>query len=198
MIDQKNKNQRTIIIVALISIVPFIIAWGLTESSTFKLASTNKGNLIVPILTTEKADFSGVGAFSEENISELSGHWVMLNYIVGNKCDKLCIESIHATKQIRLMLNKDLTRVRRAVILQAGKQEESFSSWWEADLRLLKLQASQTLLDKIKVFKPEGIENGSIIIMDPLGNLMMHYDANYDPYAVKSDLKKLLRISQIG
>jgi hypothetical protein len=34
--------------------------------------------------------------------------------------------------------------------------------------------------------------------MDPLGNLMMQYDPGFDPYDVKKDLKKLLKISQIG
>ena len=154
--------------------------------------------MIVPIITTEKADLSGMDTFTRENIAELGGHWVILNFIVGSECDQLCLDSIHATKQIRLMLNKDLTRVRRALIVMGGKQEKSFASWWEEDLRLLKLQASSGLLKKIKTFKSEGIANGGIIIMDPLGNLMMYYDANFDPYAVKGDLKKLLRISQIG
>ena len=198
MIDQTRKNKRTIIIVALMTIIPFLTAWGLTKSSTFKLPSTNKGELIVPIITTKKADFSGIDTFSSENISELGGHWVMLNFIVDKECNQLCLDSMHATKQIRLMLNKDLTRVRRALIVMGGEQKESFSSWWKKDLRLLKLKVNAALLAKIKAFNPEGIANGGIIIMDPLGNLMMYYDANYDPYAVKGDLKKLLRISQIG
>ncbi|CAB9541795.1 hypothetical protein BROOK1789C_1837 [Bathymodiolus brooksi thiotrophic gill symbiont] len=198
MIDQTNKNKRTIIIVALMSIIPFMIAWGLTESSTFRLPSTNRGDLIEPIITTERSELSGMDAFTVKNIKELSGHWVMLNFISGGICDQLCKDAMHATKQIRLMLNKDLTRVRRALIVMEGKQEASFSSWWEDDLRLLKLQPSKSLLEKIKAYKPEGISNGAIIIMDPLGNLMMHYGADFDPYAVKGDLKKLLRISQIG
>ena len=198
MIDQKNKNQRTIIIVALMTMVPFTIAWLLTESASFRPASTNKGDLIVPIITTEKLDFTGVDTFSSENIAEIPGHWVMLNYIEGNECDKTCSDSIHATKQIRLMLNKDLTRVRRAVVIVPGNQTLAVTEWWKEDLRLLKIKPSASLLEKIKIYKPDGLVNGAIMIMDPLGNLMMHYDANFDPYAVKGDLKKLLRISQIG
>jgi len=198
MIDQTNKNQRTIIIVALMTMVPFTIAWLLTESASFRPASTNKGDLIVPIITTEKESFTGVDAFSAENMAELPGHWVMLNYIEGNECDKACSDAIHATKQIRLMLNKDLTRVRRAVVVVSGNQALAVTEWWKEDLRLLKIKPSASLLEKIKVYKPDGLVNGAIMIMDPLGNLMMHYDANFDPYAVKGDLKKLLRISQIG
>jgi len=198
MIDQKNKNQRTIIILALMSIVPFSIAWMLTGEADFRPSSTNKGDLVLPIITTERTDITGVDAFSTENIKEISGHWIMLNIISEAVCDKVCTDAIHATKQIRLMLNKDLTRVRRAVIVMQGKQEASFSSWWKEDLRLLKLKPSEKLMADLKKYKPEGIANGGILIMDPLGNIMMHYGAGFDPYAVKSDLKKLLRISQIG
>jgi len=79
-----------------------------------------------------------------------------------------------------------------------GNQELAGTEWWKDDLRLLKIKPSAALLEKIKIYKPDGLVNGAIMIMDPLGNLMMHYDANFDPYAVKGDLKKLLRISQIG
>jgi hypothetical protein len=53
---------------------------------------------------------------------------------------------------------------------------------------------STTIKQKVR---PE-LTSGMLILMDPLGNLMMQYKAGFDPYAVKSDLKKLLRISQIG
>jgi len=198
MSDQKNKNHRTIIVLALMSIIPFSIAWMLTGETSLIPSATNKGDLVVPIITTEVSDLEGVDAFSAENIKEIGGHWVMLNSISGDSCDKICADAIHATKQIRLMLNKDLTRVRRAVIIVKGKQQDSFSSWWKGDLRLLKLKPSEKVMAALKKYKPEGLANGSILIMDPLGNIMMHYGAGFDPYAVKSDLKKLLRISQIG
>jgi hypothetical protein len=35
-------------------------------------------------------------------------------------------------------------------------------------------------------------------VVDPLGNLMMSYDAAKNPRGLLEDLKKLLRLSQIG
>jgi hypothetical protein len=104
--------------------------------------STNKGELIVPVVTTERSDLLGVDDFSVENIKELAGHWVILNIIPDKECNQVCIDAIHATKQLRLMLNKDLPRVRRAVILVQGIQEKSFQPWWDADDRLLKVKIS--------------------------------------------------------
>ena len=198
MNNQQKKNQRTIIILALMTAIPFSIAWYLTKNPDFQPMATNKGDLITPVVTTERSDLMGVDDFSVENIKELEGHWVILNIIPNKGCNQLCIDAIHATKQLRLMLNKDLPRVRRAVILVQGVQEESFQPWWGADDRLLKVKPSSTLLEKIKQKVAAEFTDGMIILMDPLGNLMMQYKSGFDPYAVKRDLKKLLRISQIG
>jgi len=198
MNNQQKKNQRTIIILALMTAIPFSIAWYLTKNPDFQPMATNKGDLIAPVVTTERSDLMGVDDFSVENIKELEGHWVILNIIPNKGCNQLCIDAIHATKQLRLMLNKDLPRVRRAVILVQGVQEESFQPWWDADDRLLKVKPSSILLEKIKQKVAAELTDGMIILMDPLGNLMMQYKSGFDPYAVKSDLKKLLRISQIG
>ena len=199
MTDQIKKNHRTIIILALMTLVPFSFAWYLTTDPDFRPGSTNNGKLIIPVVTTKRADFKGVDQFSKDNLKELNGHWVMLNVISGAKCLKVCVDAIHATKQIRLMINKDLTRTRRAVIIMQGKQRADYQPWWDQDDRLLKVKVDATLTKQIKqLLGGAEIGEGQLILMDPLGNLMMQYKSGFDPYAVKRDLKKLLRISQIG
>ena len=37
-----------------------------------------------------------------------------------------------------------------------------------------------------------------IFIVDPLGNLMMRFDARQEPKGLLSDLQKLLKLSHIG
>ncbi|OQK16994.1 hypothetical protein AU255_03585 [Methyloprofundus sedimenti] len=198
MIKQIQKNHRTIIILALMTIIPFSFAWYLTTDPDFKPSATNKGDLIIPVITTEDSDLQGIDDFSINNIGQLKGHWVMLNIIPANNCNKLCVEAIHATRQLRLMLNKDLTRTRRAVIVMQGQQEAEFQPWWDEDDRLIKVKPSPALAIKIKQQLGGKIAEGRLLLMDPLGNIMMQYSSEFDPYAVKSDLKKLLRISQIG
>lgn len=237
MIDQKKKNQRTIIILALMTLIPFSVAWYLTTDPNFRPGSTNKGDLITPLITTERSELQGIDPFSVKNIGELKGHWVMLNVIPAQQCNKVCADAIHATRQIRLMINKELTRVRRAVIVMQGEQQkdylawkeqgdrvlkleseeyrklgepeqqvdvllqkktEGLVSWWDKDYRLLKVKPGATLAEKIKLLLGADMAEGQMILMDPLGNLMMQYKSGFDPYAVKRDLKKLLRISQIG
>jgi hypothetical protein len=38
----------------------------------------------------------------------------------------------------------------------------------------------------------------SVYVVDPLGNLMMRFDARQDPDGLLDDMKKLLKLSHIG
>ncbi|MCK5355069.1 MAG: hypothetical protein KAJ63_08115, partial [Methyloprofundus sp.] len=86
MTDQKKKNQRTIIILALMTLIPFSFAWYLTTDKDFRPGSTNKGDLIIPLITTERDELKGIDAFSIKNLDELKGHWVLLNVIPTKQC----------------------------------------------------------------------------------------------------------------
>ena len=45
---------------------------------------------------------------------------------------------------------------------------------------------------------PAADRANTLFVVDPLGNLMMRYDARQNPRGLLEDLKKLLRLSQIG
>ncbi|NBV74837.1 MAG: hypothetical protein EBR59_02325 [Methylococcaceae bacterium] len=82
------------------------------------------------------------------------------------------------------------------VVMPQQPNEPVLSQIWQEDARLLKIKLSPSLLEKVQ--QVQAYQEASLLIMDPLGNLMMRYAAGYDPYKVRNDLSKLLRISQIG
>jgi hypothetical protein len=75
--------------------------------------------------------------------------------------------------------------------------EPQFAAPWSDDARLLKIaltpQAQARLNQAVRHAAP-----GELWLMDPLGNVMMRYPVGFDPYHVRDDLNKLLKISQIG
>ena len=73
--NQKNKNHILILVIFGMSIIPFLIAWGLKENPQLLKGKTNNGQLVIPPLTTERKDLTGFDEFSTENMSELAGHW---------------------------------------------------------------------------------------------------------------------------
>lgn len=196
MNTQHKKNRLTIVVIFAMSIVPFGIAWYMAANPATVKLGTNNGELITPPTTTELSDFSGYDAFSAQNIKELQGHWILLNMMVNAECAASCQDGLHKTQQITLMMGKDIARIRRlAVIFDPSTQP--LPKQWQGDARLLKIVPSAGLKAAIEKI-PGAVAPGSLLIMDPLGNLMMRYDPGYDPYKVRNDLSKLLRISQIG
>ncbi|MFU8789027.1 MAG: hypothetical protein ACNA7G_08355 [Methylobacter sp.] len=198
MDNQKNKNHLLIMVIFGMSIIPFLIAWGLKEHPQLLNGQTNHGQLITPPLTTERSDLSGFDSFSSENMSELSGHWLLVNVIPEADCKDVCIEALHKTKQLRLMLNKELPRTRRIVLLLKDSAPEIAASWWADDKTLIRVKPNDAVVKKIVGIRQGDIPDGMLLLMDPLGNVMMQYAPGFDPYDVKSDLMHLLRISQIG
>ena len=66
------------------------------------------------------------------------------------------------------------------------------------DWTLLKVIADESITTELKLIIESDKQQGQLLVMDPLGNIMLFYNAGFDPYGVKKDLKKLLRASQIG
>jgi hypothetical protein len=178
------------------AVIPFVIAWYLAAHPQLVDLGTNNGDLITPPVTTEPNDMSGYDSFSAENIKELQGHWLMINFLPDGKCSQACQDALYKTRQISLMMGKDIARIRRLALLDRN-QAAAFPKDWQEDARLLKMLASPALQAKLQAMAPSGLDGG-LMIMDPLGNLMMKYPAGFDPYQVRNDLSKLLRISQIG
>lgn len=199
MSNQLKRNHILILIVVAMSVIPFAIAWLMAKNPEWLSGKyTNHGELIVPPVVTERSKLTGFDAFSRDNLSQLNGRWVMINIIPGNDCNPDCLAAIHSSKQLHLMMGKDLTRIRRVVWLLEPVDPARAARWWADDLRLLRARPAATLQKKLLDIRKGEIPDGLLLLMDPFGNLMMQYEPGFDPYDVKADLKRLLRISQIG
>ncbi|MDD5228544.1 MAG: hypothetical protein PHN45_07005 [Methylococcales bacterium] len=200
MTSQQRKNRQLIIGIFAMSIIPFSIAWFLAKNPELLTPSaTNHGQLITPIITTERTDFKGFDTFSQDNLKELDAHWLIVNVIPKIDCGETCLDAIHKSRQLRLMLNKELVRTRRAVlVLDSNVSQDTASNWWKEDGDLLRLKPNVAVIEKLNLLYNGQIPEGALLLVDPLGNFMMQYAPNFNPYDAKSDLMHLLKISQIG
>lgn len=198
MIKQQQKNRLLILLLFGMTIIPFLIALVFKENPELLASRTNNGQLIIPPVVTDRSEVSGYDSVSAEHIDELKGHWLIINVIPESSCNAMCLDAIHKTRQLQLMLNKDLTRTRRVVLIFGRYSPGDSDQSWLADKTLLKLKPEQSLINKINKINSGQVPDGVLFLMDPLGNLMMRYASGFDPYKVKSDLTHLLRISQIG
>ncbi len=144
-------------------------------------STVNYGELVQPIIATEQADID------LEGDNTLQGLWTLA--YVDQSCDAACNTSINNIKDTRILMNADMRRLQRIAIIADGSGPN------EIDEGLI----SATIIgDSVKT-KLQAYPQRSIFLIDPLGNIMLHYQPNaFDIKRVLKDLKRLFKYSRIG
>ncbi len=222
MSDNNKRGRLTLILLVLFSLTPFVLGYVVFKGPEFlqPAKTVHKGELIAPpiplfpMTPEEEIQFSidgpqmvPMGAFSEIWQDELKGHWVMFQVVTAEHgCHALCKKTLHATRQIRLMLNKDIARIRRVIVVDSGISEDQAMAFrafnenqhqQDEDKYLLQMRPGDQLMTLLTSAVGGPLQQGMVFLMDPLGNVMMWYPPNFNPYDVKKDLKRLLSVSPL-
>lgn len=194
------RNRMIVLLIFLISVVPFGLAWYLAKNPQLleDRKKSNYGHLITPPRTSDYAELSQTPLGAAENLPEAKGHWIMLQIEEGAACSRLCRETAQKTGQIRLMLNKEISRVRRLLLVAGPADAAAAEELARQDPTLLMAGLSPALRQKLQEATGVALTEGMVILLDPQANLMMWYESGFDPYGLLRDLQRLLRISQIG
>ena len=184
----KIKSRIYFILIILSFIGPLIFAtlmYIYRDSLPIAPPSTN-GELLESMINIHK------NSTSEKTLKTFSNKkWSLIFVVRGNKCDKTCSEILHLIRQTRISLNQDSSRVMNIVI--TDQKNDDIESLIKADYKNINKLVDPKLLDN------ELLNNGGLYISDPLGNIFMFYNKeNLNFKGLRKDLKKVLKISQIG
>ena len=195
----KTVSPRFLIFsIILVCVLPFFAAWHVFKNPQWIGGTTNYGRLIVPVVKFDRTQFIGLDQVSQHPVDQLKGRWIMIHLITKNHCGLSCRESLHKTKQIRLMLHQDLMRVRRLLVIGDNVATSPLNTRLDNDGTLLRVRPGKSFFAHVSAALGGPLDQGMLFLMDPLGNLMMWYPSGFNPYHVKKDMKKLLNVSQIG
>ncbi|MGQ4276777.1 hypothetical protein ACQ5ES_07005 [Pseudidiomarina sp. E22-M8] len=177
-----KKSRATFIGVVLAFALPVIGAKFVLDQSWYQGAATNKGTMLVPPIE-----------LSDELQTRLPEGW-RVALVADNNCGAPCEQGLYAMNQLDIALGKESSRVKPLVF---SRQQLDF------DL-------TQTPMVK-SIIAPEFVEAFAnlppyrLFIIDPLGNVMLHYATYGDEEAMRteaknllSDLRTLLKLSRIG
>lgn len=189
-----------VILIALVSIIPFGFAWYLAKHTDLvqNQPKGNYGHLIVPARPVDYAELLQAPVSTPENLTEIKGRWVMVQLSAGPICTEECQKTAVKTGRMRLMLNKELSRVRRLLLLPGQADAAAAQQFAEHDPTLLMAGLSDGLRQRLEEAIGKPLGEGGLILLDPFANAMMWYEPGFDPYGVLRDLKRLLKNSQIG
>ena len=195
-----NKKYQLALLI-LLFLVPPVAAYVLFYSDFRPSSGANYGQLINPAKPITDVILATPDG-REFKLSDLRRKWVLL-YLGGHKCNEACSDNLYKIQQVRLTQGKDTERVISVYIAPEGvlqSEIEDISGKYPGILLLL--AHPDVFVDLVDQFDNEvdvplqGAER--VYIVDPLGNLMMRYDTEADPSGIKKDLKRLLKLSQIG
>jgi hypothetical protein len=180
-----NKSRRTLLITLGVFILPVVLAKLALEQQWFNYGVTNFGQL-----SEHEFALTDLG-IEQESFNE---QWLLL-YRLPKTCDKLCQNTLLSVNNTYTLLGKELPRVTPVALL-----EHSLSNIQESNFRHHKWQQLELPKQAAK-----HISANQLLIVDPLGNVVMSYQAPLEEQglvqfgkAILSDMKKLLKYSRIG
>jgi cytochrome oxidase Cu insertion factor (SCO1/SenC/PrrC family) len=156
----------------------------------------NHGRLIVPPRTLPQQALPRANASAGDAPTDLlRGKWSLL-YAGSGACEADCRATLYFMRQTHLSLGSLMSRVQRVFLATERSRESAALARDYPDL--VAVDASDPAAAAVRAAFPQADRPHGVFIVDPLGNVMMRYDAQQDPKGLRDDLKKLLGLSHIG
>jgi hypothetical protein len=184
---QRDRRQRRILIgVALMFFAPLAVSFILYYGHAWHPGGkVNHGELIQPPRPLPDAGLPPP--------LSLQRKWTML-YVQRGTCGARCLKRLYDMRQVRTALDREMQRVQRVLIADADCCDLKQLHETHPDLLVVtRTAALEPLLNSL----PEA-DAQRIYLVDPLGNVMMFYAADAPAKGLLEDMKRLLRLSQIG
>ncbi|TDJ26836.1 MAG: hypothetical protein E2O59_09280 [Gammaproteobacteria bacterium] len=182
MAESQTRGRRQLMLLFGVAVMSLVGAWGLfvVVSNGGVWGTTNQGQFVLPPMTADDValtDEQGHG-FAPDEVWWL---WV----VEPGACEQQCQHALRQLRQLHVLLNKDAVRIRRAFLTSADRL--AVSAWLHEQYpQLVRLTGSLSKLSR------------GVYIVDPIGNLVLWYPLIDAGSPVLDDLKRLLKVSQIG
>ncbi len=184
------------IVIALTAVIPFALAWYYSNHPELIDKTSNYGSLILPARQLGHAQLMAAPLGPVSGMEQIKGRWLLLQ-VASGPCTAVCVEALHKTHQGWLMLNKEMPRVQRLLLVSPEAQSREVPEIVKDDALVtsgLTPEVLQALTSAIGKSSGDGV----VVLIDPLANLVLWYEAGFDPYKMVKDIKHLLKASQIG
>lgn len=187
--DKQSKGRLQLIGIAMLFLGPVALAFWLYYGSDWRPAEqVVHGELISPPLELPDNPLRSDGE------ARLRDVWSLIVVAPGD-CGDACQKALYETRQLRRALGRDSDRVQRVWIVEDGEPDLDFVMVEHPNLLIVERNSSVGA-DILSRF--DARSQVSIFVVDPLGNLMMRFPADLGMRDMHTDMKKLLRVSQIG
>lgn len=196
--EQVRRGRRMAMLLFAIGFGPMIFATMMFYTGWFNPGGqSNNGTLVQPPVSVTEFHLLGENGQPLEDRfgpEHREARWMLL--VSAGTCDADCEQLLYLARQVNVALGKNSSRVTRGAWLDEVPEElgQRWSTEYTAMERL-------TLKGETRPTWPQGVEPQNeprILLVDPFGNVMLHYGTEHTGKQILSDLKHLLQLSQIG
>jgi hypothetical protein len=192
----RARNLRTLAALAGLFLLPLALAFFTYYGSGWRPAHrVNHGELISPPRALPPLALAPLLPESAAAAAPFRDRWSLV-YIGAGSCDASCRRALAVMRDARLALNSDMTRVAQVFLVTGECCARELLSRQYPGLEVLDARgAAAAPLLEVFASAPRA---DALFVVDPLGNLIMSYDARQNSRGLLEDLQKLLRLSHIG
>ena len=175
------KKELWVLLASFVLPIALGTAFFYLNPGAFTGNTVNYGEFVNPVVVTQEQDL----VFANNDQGSVHGLWTLAYKT--NQCDDLCIKVLSDMETIRILMNEDMRRIQRLLLVPSITTETE-------KLEVLLATLSEDLSNRLSKFP-----NNSLFLIDPIGNVMMRYDPfDIDIRLVVKDLKRLFKYSRIG
>lgn len=191
MNEKTGRPRLVLLAMVVVFAAPFAGAWLIYNFTDIgrDSASNSYGELVQPPVKVRDQALKDPGGGVDQ---PLHGKWSLV-YFMPPDCGRGCAGRLAAMREVRAMLVRDAARLQLVAATAPGR-DVSLPATVAAAVR-----KGILLLDGFDpAAYPAAAADGSLFLIDPLGNLMMRYPPGSTSEGIAGDLKRLLRYSRIG
>ncbi len=194
-------KKSTIVLLVLLFIFPVVASFILYATGWRPSGTINHGELVEPARPIEDVNLTRFDG-KRMRFADLQKKWTLV-YFGSAECLSPCKDNLYKMRQVRLSLGVDATRLQRLFVVTDTNALDllKYELKEYPNMAVVTGPASNIEALASQFYLPVGtpLDNlDRIYVVDPLGLLMMSYPADADPSGMRKDLKRLLKVSQIG
>lgn len=190
----RNHGMLVVLGITVLFITPFVLATLYFYQGGSGITK-NKGYLLESPLNL--ADLALEAADSEFSQDALKQKWVLL-FMQRGQCNEMCTEAVYKMQQVRTALGKYQSRVGRVFVTEPAIGVYEQARFVGTQYAQLSEQVMNNFFGSVKLPERQDLKEGGLFLVDPNENIVLFYPYNFNMDDVYTDMRHLLKSSQIG
>ncbi len=188
---QQRKGRIIFVLMAIFFVVPIVVVVMMYKLN-WKPTGQSYGELVMPPRLIEQVE-----TLKDSDGKKSSKFWAdKWNMVyVADDCEQACKEKLHIMRQLHVSLYKDMPRAQRVLITRTQDVSKIKADY--PDLVIIN-QSADDIKKLSQQFDLDGeiaAQSNRLYLVDPLGHIMMSYQAATPAADIRKDLVHLLKYS---